>query len=87
MVESMTIQEFLDVLSSKEPVPGRRRRFCPGRSPGQCPGTDGGQSDHRQEEYAQVEDEIKGTGREDEGNPETVYRAGRPGCKGICASG
>ena len=24
MVESMTIQEFLDVLSSKEPVPGRR---------------------------------------------------------------
>lgn len=59
MVESMTIQEFLDVLSSKEPVPGGGGASALAGALGNALGQMVANLTIGKKKYAQVEDEIK----------------------------
>ena len=59
MVESMTIQEFLDVLSSKEPVPGGGGASALAGSLGNALGQMVANLTIGKKKYALVEDEIK----------------------------
>ena len=59
MVESMTIQEFLDVLSSKEPVPGGGGASALAGALGYALGQMVGNLPIGKKKYALVEDEIK----------------------------
>ena len=59
MVESMTIQEFLDVLSSKEPVPGGGGASALAGALGNALGQMVANLTIGTKKYAQVEDEIK----------------------------
>ena len=59
MVESMTIQEFLDVLSSKEPVPGGGGASALAGALGNALGQMVSNLTIGKKKYAQVEDEIK----------------------------
>ena len=59
MVESMTIQEFLDVLSSKEPVPGGGGASALAGALGNALGQMVANLTIGMKKYAQVEDEIK----------------------------
>ena len=59
MVESMTIQEFLDVLSSKEPVPGGGGASALAGALGHALGQMVATLTIGKKKYAQVEDEIK----------------------------
>lgn len=59
MVESMTIQEFLDVLSSKEPVPGGGGASALAGAMGNALGQMVANLTIGKKKYAQVEDEIK----------------------------
>ena len=59
MVESMTIQEFLDVLSSKEPVPGGGGAAALAGALGNALGQMVANLTIGKKKYAQVEDEIK----------------------------
>ena len=59
MVESMTIQEFLDVLSSKEPVPGGGGASAQAGALGNALGQMVANLTIGKKKYAQVEDEIK----------------------------
>ena len=59
MVESMTIQEFLDVLSSKEPVPGGGGASALAGALGNALGQMVANLTMGKKKYAQVEDEIK----------------------------
>ena len=61
MTEEKKISEYLEILSSKAPVSGRRRSIRFSRSTGKCPGTDGSKSDGRKEKYAEVEEEMQNT--------------------------
>ena len=60
MVESMTIQEFLDVLSSKEPVPGGGGASALAGALGNALGQMVANLTIGKKKYALVEDEIKG---------------------------
>ena len=59
MVESMTIQEFLDVLSSKEPVPGGGGASALAGALGNALGQMVANLTIGKKKYAQAEDEIK----------------------------
>ena len=59
MIESMTIQEFLDVLSSKEPVPGGGGASALAGALGNALGQMVANLTIGKKKYAQVEDEIK----------------------------
>ena len=59
MIESMTIQEFLDVLSSKEPVPGGGGASALAGALGNALGQMVSNLTIGKKKYAQVEDEIK----------------------------
>lgn len=59
MVESMSIQEFLDVLSSKEPVPGGGGASALAGALGNALGQMVANLTIGKKKYAQVEDEIK----------------------------
>ena len=59
MVESMTIQEFLDVLSSKEPVPGGGGASALAGALGNALGQMVANLTMGKKKYAEVEDEIK----------------------------
>ena len=59
MVESMTIQEFLDVLSSKEPVPGGGGSSALAGALGNALGQMVANLTIGKKKYAQVEEEIK----------------------------
>ena len=59
MVESMTIQEFLDVLSSKEPVPGGGGASALAGALGNALGQMVANLTIGKKKYAQVEEEIK----------------------------
>ena len=59
MVESMTIQEFLDVLSSKEPVPGGGGASALAGALGNALGQMVANLTIGKKKYALVEDEIK----------------------------
>ena len=59
MIESMTIQEFLDVLSSKEPVPGGGGASALAGALGNALGQMVSNLTTRKKKYALVEDEIK----------------------------
>ena len=59
MVESMTIQEFLDVLSSKEPVPGGGGASALAGALGNALGQMVSNLTIGKKKYARVEDEIK----------------------------
>ncbi len=59
MVESMTIQEFLDVLSAKKPVPGGGGASALAGAPGNALGQMVANLTIGKKKYALVEDEIK----------------------------
>ena len=70
MVESMTIQEFLDVLSSKEPVPGGGGASALAGALGNALGQMVVNLTVGKKKYAEVEDEMQKYLTE--GNPGTV---------------
>ncbi|MFR5011891.1 MAG: cyclodeaminase/cyclohydrolase family protein [Acutalibacteraceae bacterium] len=80
MVESMSIQEFLDVLSSKEPVPGGGGAALAGAL-GNALGQMVANLTIGKKKYALVEDEIKGTGRRMKGIQGQFTALADQGCK------